>query len=111
MSWVVGFVGVLAGVAGPAAATPMVVSWTTWLRTGPGERARVIDEVPAGWPVEVAGCVEGWCRVTSGQASGYMRRDMLADALRPMPRGSGDCVRAEHFIPEKPLPLRLCAGQ
>ena len=104
---------VLAGVTPAVAATPMVVSWTTWLQAGPGAQTRIIDEIPGGWRVDVISCADGWCRVVSDRAEGYMREALLAPgpAVVPTPVPGGPCFPGEHQTPEQALPLRFCEGR
>jgi len=57
----------------------------TSLRAQPDSTARVVTNLPAGWPVQVAACITGWCDVRTGSLSGYLRADSLTLAA---PRGA-----------------------
>lgn len=104
----------LLGWAGVAqAATPMVVTYPTWLRAGPSPWAKELDEVPGGWPVSVVACSDGWCRVESEGAAGYLPETLLA-AGRNMPTEpvpGAECLPATHQTPERAIPLKICPAQ
>jgi uncharacterized protein YgiM (DUF1202 family) len=42
------------------------------LRNGPGTTYTVVTLIPAGSPVEVSGCQQGWCQVTFEGQNGYI---------------------------------------
>jgi Bacterial SH3 domain len=57
----------------PAGAPPPAVAGTNVnLRQGPGTTYTVITTVPAGAPLQVAGCSGQWCQVTYQGQSGYV---------------------------------------
>ena len=63
--------GLLLLSVGAAAATPAVVSNDLNLRSGPGTDYRVLSVLPAGSSVDVLGCGQNWCRVSSAEGTGY----------------------------------------
>ncbi len=106
--------GVLALAAVPAvAATPMVVTYATWLRSAPSEASQVIDELPGGWRVDVLGCDGGWCRVLSDQAPGYVQQALLAAGSdKPLaPKPGAACISGTHQTPERAIPLKICPAE
>jgi uncharacterized protein YraI len=75
----------------PAAAQSQAwVSTNANLRAGPGTEYPVVMVVPAGSPVAVFGCVEGygWCDIAFGDGRGFMAGSLLSyeyqDARRPV---------------------------
>ena len=95
------------------AATPMVVTYATWMRAGPSPWAKEIEELDAGWPVSVLGCSEGWCNVTSGRASGYVAAALLAAGgnapTQPVPGAA--CLPGTHQTPERAILLKICPAE
>jgi uncharacterized protein YgiM (DUF1202 family) len=86
----------------------MVVSWSTWMRAGPSEESRAIDEIGTGTAVDVAGCRDGWCRVREDGADGYVQQRYLAASLQRYERGAGPCFPAQYYTAENALPLTVC---
>ena len=72
------------------------VAWPTFLRTGPGQRFTVSDELLRGARVEVGDCDVQWCRVQLDRTTGFMDRTALAarDATPPPVAGPEDCFEA-----------------
>lgn len=64
--------------AGIGAANAAVVSSDLNLRSGPGTGYRVIDTMPAGSYVDVAGCTGSWCQVQFGGITGYASANYLS---------------------------------
>lgn len=100
----------LAALPAARAASPMVVTATTWLHAAPGQNSRVLGEIGTGVAVNVLRCDSGWCQVESDQALGYVQQVLLsAAASRPFAWQPGaDCLRAQHFTAEGPLALAVC---
>ncbi len=69
---------------GAGAPPPAVVGSNVNLRQGPGTTYTVVTLIPAGSPVNVAGCKGGWCQVGFQGQNGYI----IATALAP-PGGPG----------------------
>lgn len=61
-----------------AAARPGTVYWTAYLRSGPGVKYAVIDEVSPQSRVDVQDCARGWCKVTARHANGYVEAALLS---------------------------------
>jgi uncharacterized protein YraI len=103
-------IGCLVGLAPAQAATPMVVTMTTWLHAGPGLDSTVLDEIGTGLTVDVLGCQGGWCQVNSDKALGYVQQVLLSSAAPQPPiwRPGPDCFPAQHFTAEGPLALTVC---
>jgi SH3-like domain-containing protein len=55
-----------------AAASPAVVTANVNLRAGPGTANPAITTIPAGAPIDVAGCEGQWCQVTFQGQSGFV---------------------------------------
>ena len=53
------------------------VGFTSFLREGPGLRYRVVDEVATNELVDVAQCVDGWCRLMLDRATGFVSEAAL----------------------------------
>lgn len=64
----------LALAAAPAQASPAWITEDISLRTGPGPQYNLLAVLPAGVPVEVWGCLQGysWCDVGYGQLRGWV---------------------------------------
>ncbi len=56
----------------PARAWAGVTAWPTFLRTGPGSRFVVIDELLRGTRMDVQSCSDTWCTVQVGRVVGYV---------------------------------------
>jgi uncharacterized protein YraI len=69
---------------GWAAAAPAVVLDYLNLRSGPGYYYNVIEIIPAGWMVEVGGCVPGWCQANINGITGYVDANYLSFAQAPV---------------------------
>ncbi|HEY8614524.1 MAG TPA: SH3 domain-containing protein [Roseomonas sp.] len=69
----------LLGLAGPASAAPGFATGTVNLRAGPGITYPQVTVVPAGAPVEIFGCLQGysWCDVGFGQVRGWVSANYL----------------------------------
>jgi uncharacterized protein YraI len=63
--------------AGAASAAPAVADSAVNLRAGPGTQYQVIDTIPGGATVDVAGCTGSWCHVTFNGEIGYASRNYL----------------------------------
>jgi SH3-like domain-containing protein len=55
--------------AGPP---PAVAATNVNLRQGPGTTYNIVTTIPAGAPVNIAGCNAGWCQVTFQGQNGYV---------------------------------------
>jgi len=74
-----GLAGILLAVAaGPAHAGAMQLHWSSYLRDGPHDTARVIDEITRGTVIDVGACNRNWCRVKVEGATGYIDRDAIS---------------------------------
>jgi uncharacterized protein YraI len=67
------------GLSGPASAAPGFATGAVNLRAGPGTNYPQVLVVPAGAPVEIFGCVEGWnwCDVAFGEVRGWVSGNYL----------------------------------
>ena len=65
-------------IVGSAHAESATTTWTAYLYQGPGAHYSVVDELPQATPLDLAGCENGWCRVTSGDRVGYLRAEVVA---------------------------------
>lgn len=99
--------------AAPPVGMPMVTTFATWMRVGPSPWAKEIDEIPAGWPVTVLTCADGWCSVVNDGASGYVAQTMLAAGrdtpTEPVPGAA--CFPGTHQTPERAIPLKICPAE
>ena len=104
---------VLGWVGAAQAATPMVVTYPTWLRAGPSPWAKELDELEGGWPVSVFSCSDGWCNVASDGATGYLPEALLATGrdTPTEPKPGAECLPATHQTPERAIPLKICPAQ
>jgi len=87
-----------------AAAKPATVAAEVNLRKGPGTDSEIITLIPKGTMVEVAGCTNGWCKVSWNGQDGYSiatnlglggppplrRRPMVDENDYPLPPGVYD---------------------
>ena len=84
----------LLATAGPAAAAPGEVTWTTWFRIGPGRNYAVRDEISNGTVLEVLGCENGWCQVVWGNRTGYVESGVVVQPVpATTPASPHDCVQ------------------
>ena len=60
------------GVTGAALAASAVATTPVNVRSGPGTSYSVIDTLRRGERVEVAGCLSGWCFVSSRYTDGFV---------------------------------------
>ncbi|WP_424134415.1 SH3 domain-containing protein [Roseomonas chloroacetimidivorans] len=69
----------LLALAAPASAAPGFATGNVNLRAGPGTNYPQVTVVPAGAPVEIFGCLEGysWCDVGFGQVRGWVSSNYL----------------------------------
>lgn len=79
---IAGLIGLLLGAgvlaAGPAHATDAATATALNLRDGPGTGYAKIATMPAGSPVKVKGCRDGWCGVIWRGQKGYASQRGLA---------------------------------
>jgi uncharacterized protein YgiM (DUF1202 family) len=71
--------GSFVSAAAPAGSTGRV-TWTTWLRAGPGRDYKVLGEIVGGDQVAVLGCDGDWCRVVSDGVPVYIRSSLITPA-------------------------------
>jgi len=88
--------------AAAAAAAPAVAENSVNLRAGPGTQYPVVDTIPAGAAVDVAGCTGSWCRVNFNGAVGYASRNYLQMAGGPAP-GAGVVAAAPGYVYDEPV--------
>jgi uncharacterized protein YraI len=88
--------------AGAAAAAPAVTESSVNLRAGPGTQYQVVDTIPGGTTVDVAGCTGSWCRVNFSGQVGYASRNYLQLAGGPAP-GAGVVVAAPGYVYGEPI--------
>ena len=82
----------------PALAWQGRVSFTTWLRAGPGQQYVVMDEIFGGDAIEIIGCQDGWCQTLSDKAIAYIKADLVGklDSPRAPPPAAGlSCFPAQ----------------
>ena len=72
---------------------------TAYLRAGPGEQYAALDEIDPESEVDVQSCDNGWCRVRSGDADGFIRAEVLTapddHAKPPAPAPGAPCFTAD----------------
>ena len=73
--------------AAGAGAEPAKTTWTGYMYQGPGDHYAVVDEVPEFSTLDVSGCGNGWCHVTFGKRTGYLKSEIVAqgDLANPGP--------------------------
>lgn len=95
--------GMIAGLTGLAAATPACAEtasahWDAYFYAAPRASAQVLDEVQRETSLDVQSCVDGWCRVLYGKASGFVREEVVHgpsnDVLPPGRRAGKACFTA-----------------
>jgi uncharacterized protein YraI len=64
--------------AGTASAAPATAESALNMRSGPGTQYQVVDTIPGGATVDVAGCTGSWCQVSFNGESGFASRSYLA---------------------------------
>ena len=105
-----GTAGVL--VAGVALAKPGTVNLTTYLRAGAGEQFAALDEIDPEDQVDVQSCANGWCRVVSGSATGYIEESVLSAPdfhRQPAAAAATDCFTARlNGPPRSADAVRIC---
>lgn len=79
-STTLGAIAVLLAGAGAAAAYPATVTTNLNVRSGPGTNYAVIDNLPAGSVVDIAGCTGNWCEVAG---TGWASASYLATGRGP----------------------------
>ena len=103
----------LLATASAASAQPGTVYLTTWLRSGPGDQYAVLDEVDPQSQVDVEACGNGWCRVASSRAKGFIKASVLsAPDLHRNPPGAAqgaNCFTAQlNGSPRSGDDVRVC---
>jgi hypothetical protein len=73
----------LAQNAAPMLDTTAYTAAATALRAEPQPAARVLTNLPAGWPVRVGSCTGGWCTARTGSLAGYLPADSLTLSVPP----------------------------
>ncbi len=73
------------GLARSAFAEPGQITWTTYLRAGPGLQYAVIDEIESRTTLDVQECRDGWCRVEYGRAFGYVMAGVITTQASAAP--------------------------
>jgi len=69
--------------AGPATASPGVIDWPTYFRTGPSKHFVVLQELARGTVVDVQSCADQWCLVQVGRVAGYVDQANLGQQAPP----------------------------
>lgn len=109
-------VGMLSGAAAPAYAETAAAHWDSYFYEAPRVSARVLDEVQRKTPLDVQSCDGGWCRVLYGEASGFVKEEVVHgptnEALPHRPMAVSGCFTAvqpgggawqdERFCPSRP---------
>ena len=105
----------VASLTGVAEAAPQRTTWSTYLRSGPGEIYPVIDELEHDTVVDVSGCGDRWCSVIDGSIPGYIDKDALALPKPPSrwaPAGGAEgCFVADQTGYRHPAPTQFCQTQ
>jgi Bacterial SH3 domain len=87
----------------PAAAGPPAVTNTTVnLRQGPGTTYTIVTKIPAGAPLDVAGCSGQWCQVTYQGQNGYVIATSLGGGGPggpPPPPGAAVAAYPPGYVP------------
>lgn len=99
--------------AGVAAAAPVTVGWTTYLRSGPDYASPALTELEHDTRVDLKSCDGRWCRVSATGAQGFIDRDALSlpRTLAPVPPARTGCVVAGQADNRGPIPTRFCSAQ
>lgn len=91
------------------------LSWSTYLHTGPGDRFSVMEELYHDTAVDVLGCNDAWCRVSSDGIIGYVDKDALTLPQPPSGKlpigGPQGCFIAGQYSWRVPEPTRFCQTQ
>jgi uncharacterized protein YraI len=74
-----------------AAVSTEHITFTTYLRAGPGTSYSVIDEAQTGQAVDVGKCSHGWCLVSYAGASGYVAQSTLEE-FHTAPTSNRRCI-------------------
>ena len=99
--------------AASVVAAPGMVYTTTYLRAGPGDQYAALDEIEPESRVDVQVCDKGWCRIRSGQATGFINADVLsapdAHAKPSAPASGAPCFTARlNGRPSTASEVRVC---
>ncbi len=103
---------VVLALAGPAAAQPVRIVWSTYLRTGPGSGYAVVDELQHDTLVDLRTCDAHWCQILSGRTVGYVDKDSIK--LPRLPAGGAPvggpqgCFVAGQYAWRTPAATRFC---
>jgi hypothetical protein len=98
--------------ATPSVAQPLRLTWSTFLRTGPGSGYAVVDEIQHDTLIDVRQCGAHWCQILSGRTLGYVDRDAIT--LPRLPAGSAPvggpqgCFVAGQYAWRTPANTRFC---
>ena len=86
------------------------LAWSTYLRSGPGQTYRALDELEHGTPVTVAACSGRWCRISADGLEGFIDREALDLPRLPTPGSAASpaCVVAGQTDARAPKPTRFC---
>jgi hypothetical protein len=96
----------------PAAAQPVKIVWSTYLRTGPGSGYAVVDEIQHDTLVDLRSCGAHWCQILSGRTVGYVDRDSIK--LPRLPSGGAaiggvqGCFVTGQYAWRTPAQTRFC---
>jgi hypothetical protein len=99
-----------AGVA--AAATPAKLTWSTYLRSGPGATYPVVGELEHDTPVALAGCQGGWCHVSTDAEAGFVDQAALTlpRLAAPQPPARMGCVDVAEPDGRGAQAVRVCSA-
>ena len=109
--WAAGIAVAVLCASTPAHAWTGRVTWTTWLRAGPGGQYIVVDEVSGGQTLWVTGCNESWCQTISDGVVSYIQADLIskADAETAAPATARGCFNSRVAGYGKGEIYRFCA--
>lgn len=68
----------------PAHAWEGQISFTTWLRAGPGRAYAVVDEVWGGDLLQIGACGNGWCSTLTGGKVAYIEQGLVTQTTTPV---------------------------
>ena len=85
-------------------------AFATWLRAGPTEWSKELDELNGGQPVTVLSCANSWCKVMSDGEPGYLPQQLISKSRAPdkTPQPGAACLAATEQKPEGAVPIRVC---
>lgn len=98
--------------ASAAGAKEVALTWSTYLRVGPGPGFLALDEIFHDEKVDLGPCAAGWCRVTVKGRTGYIDADAVTLQRLPTAVGPGqtfgECVVSGQYGYDHPQRTQFC---